>query len=332
MTSANSQQKLPHGDSRTGESVLVNASRPTFDGAGGSFLQSRSSADLFSLYPSWARLIRIWFVLAAGVLLLAVVAKLQWIFSNPLWEDVAVGGVWLTLVGIVLEFWAASALLLAPRINAAWVGLGMHCVLLIAGMGIWISGQNCQCFGDWKLAGAEIPAWVLPIYNLVAVAFFASIIVKTRVLNKVGATSRLPEFGTQIGVALGLLFVLFLLSTAQGQQVWRSGASATEFVLQVAEIPELVPGQNYETVVSLRNRSAQTVRVVGGGTTCTCVTLESIPLEIPAHGRRELAVRFKVGEHLRGQKEFRNSLVYYLEGCQQFQVRGTIRGKLSGSW
>jgi hypothetical protein len=203
--------------------------------------------------------------------------------------------------------------------------------LLIAGLGIWIFGQNCQCFGDWKLAGAEIPTWFLPVYNLVAVALYALIVVKTRVLSKAETTSRLPEFGTQIGIALGLLFVLYLLSTAQGQQVWRSGVSATDVVLQVAEIPELVPGQNYETVVTLRNRSAHPVRVVGGGTTCTCVTLESIPLEIAPHGTRELAVRFKVGEHLRGQKEFKNGLVYYLAGGQQFNVRGVISGTIENS-
>jgi hypothetical protein len=242
MTSAGSQQKLQHGDSSTGESVLVNVMRPTDDGAGGTFLQSRSSAGTLAFFPTWDWLIRIGFLLAAGVLFLAAIAKLQWIFSNPLWEDMAIGGVWSTLAGIVLEFWAASALFLAPRIKAAWVGLGIHFVLLIAGLGMWISGQTCQCFGDWKLAGAEIPAWVLPTYNLVAVALFALLVVKTGVLDKVKSNSRWPEFGTQIGVAVGLLFVLFLLSTAQGQQVWRSGASATEVVLQVAEIPELVPG------------------------------------------------------------------------------------------
>jgi hypothetical protein len=44
-----------------------------------------------------------------------------------------------------------------------------------------------------------------------------------------------------------------------------------------------------------------------------------------------LAVRFKVGEHLRGQKEFRNSLVYYLGGGQQFNVRGVIDGTIDNS-
>jgi hypothetical protein len=311
--------------------VLVDVIRPTAEGANGTLLQSGSSTDALSFYPPWDRLIRVWFVLAASVLLLAVIAKLQWIFSNPLWEDMAIGGAWLTLAGIVLEFWAVSALLLAPRIAAAWVGLGIHFVLLLAGLLVLLTGQTCQCFGDWKLAGAEIPAWLLPVYNLVAVALFALIVVKTRVLSKVETTSRLPEFSTQIGIASGLLFALFLLSTAQGQQVWRSGASATDVILQVREIPELVPGQNYETVVTLRNRSAKPIRVVGGGTTCTCVTLESIPLEIPAHGRRELAIRFKVGEQLRGQKEFTSGLVYYLEGGQQFNVRGVIQGTIDNS-
>jgi hypothetical protein len=61
------------------------------------------------------------------------------------------------------------------------------------------------------------------------------------------------------------------------------------------------------------------------------VTLESIPVEIPAHGRRELAVRFKVGEHLHGQKEFTSGLVYYLERGQQFNVRGAIYGTIDNS-
>jgi hypothetical protein len=44
-----------------------------------------------------------------------------------------------------------------------------------------------------------------------------------------------------------------------------------------------------------------------------------------------LAVRFKVGEHLRGQKEFTSGLVYYVEGGQQFNVRGVVRGTIDNS-
>ena len=56
--------------------------------------------------------------------------------------------------------------------------------------------------------------------------------------------------------------------------------------------------------------------------------IRELPLEIPANSRRELAVRFQVGEHLRGQKEFTSSLVYYLEGGQQFGVRGVVVGRV----
>ncbi len=97
---------------------------------------------------------------------------------------------------------------------------------------------------------------------------------------------------------------------------------------KVGEVPELVPGQRYETIITLYNRLSKPIRVVGGGRRCTCVTLENIPLEIPANSRRELAVCFRVGEHLRGQKEFTSSLVYYLEGGQQFLVRGDFRGTI----
>jgi hypothetical protein len=268
-----------------------------------------------------------WFVLAAGILLVAVCAKLQWIFSNPLWEDIAVGGIWATFVSIVVELWAALAMLLLPsRRNAAWIGLVIHSILLIASVGFWWTGQSCQCFGDWQLGDFKIPTWSLPVYNLVAVIFFAMIAIKPNQSTTVKSWLRLPDLGTQCGLALGLLAGLFMLSTAQGQQFWRTGASATEVVLQVGEVPDLVPGESYETVVTLYNRLSKPIRVVGGGTSCTCVTLENIPLEIPANSRRELAVRFQVGEHLRGQKEFTSSLVYYLEGGQQFLVRGVVRG------
>ncbi len=273
-----------------------------------------------------------WFVLSAGILLLAVCAKLQWIVNNPLWEDTAIGGVWVTLVSIVFELWAATALLLLPsRRNAAWIGLVIHSILLIASVGFWWTGQSCQCFGDWQLGDFKIPTWSLPVYNLVAVIFFAMIANKPNQSTTVKSRLRLPDPGTQFGLALGVLFGLFTLSTAQGQQFWRPCVSATEVVLQVGEVPDLVPGESYETIVTLYNRLSKPIRVFGGGTSCTCVTLENIPLEIPANGSRELAIRFKVGEHLRGQKEFGTSLIYYLEGGKQFLVRGVVRGTVKKS-
>ena len=280
------------------------------------------------LAPTLSRdLIPACFVIAAGVLFFAVVAKLQWIFSDPLWEDIAIGGVWLTLVSIVLELWTAAALLLLPsRRKAAWIGQVMHVVLLVASISFWVSGQSCQCFGDWQVRAWNIPSWLLPLYNLVAVACFLWIAVKTQPQPVTTAWTKLPDIGTQVGVALGLLLGLFMLSASQGQQCWRTGAGANEAVLQIGELPDLVPGQSYETTVTLFNRLSKPIRVVGDGTSCMCVTLENIPLEIPANSRRELAVRFKVGEHLRGQKEFTSSLVYYLEGGQQFLVRRPISG------
>ncbi|MBL8856344.1 MAG: hypothetical protein JNK57_20425 [Planctomycetaceae bacterium] len=321
---------LQHGDSSTCDSVLVSNTNPSAVGADGrlGFSVSGNGPSLL-LRQSASRLgVQAWFILAAIVLFLAVAAKLQWIWNNPLWEDIAIGGVWITLAAIVLEGWAAASILMVSRRNAAYIGLAMHVVLLVASAGFWISGQSCQCFGDWQLGAFKIPTWLLPIYNLIAIIFFAMIAIKPNQSTTIKSRLRLPDLGTQCGLALGLLTGLFMLSTAQGQQFWRSGAATNEVVLQVGEVPELVPGQSYETVVTLYNRLSKPIRVVGGGTSCTCVTLENIPLEIPANSRRELAVRFKVGEHLRGQKEFTSSLVYYLEGGQQFLVRGKVCGMI----
>jgi len=304
----NTARGLQHGDSSTGERVLVDDKSSAAVVADGLLRHSNS----LGVAPSLSRyLISAWFVIAAGVLFLAVFAKLQWIFSNPLWEDIAIGGVWLTLVSIVLELWTAAALLLLPsRRKAAWIGQMMHGVLLVASISFWVTGQSCQCFGDWQLGAWKISTWSLPVYNLGAVACFLWIAVKTNPQPVTTAWIKLPDIGTQVGVGLGLLLGLFMLSTSQGQQFWRTGAAANEVVLQIGELPDLVPGQSYESTVTLYNRLSKPIRVVGGGTSCTCVTLEDIPLEIPANSRRELAIRFKVGEHLRGQKEFTSSLVY----------------------
>jgi hypothetical protein len=229
MTSADGHTGL-FGDSSTHDRLLVSDMQPAAIAADG--LQFHSSSS--RVIPSLSRyVIPAGFVLAAGILLLAACAKLQWIFSNPLWEDIAIGGVWSTFVSIVLELWAATALLLLPsRRNAAWIGSAIHAVLLIASVGIWWTGQSCQCFGDWQLADFKIPTWSLPVYNLLAVLVFSVVVAKTNVQATFRSWRFLPDLGTQAGMVLGLLFGLFMLSTAQGQQFWRTGASATEVVLQ----------------------------------------------------------------------------------------------------
>ncbi|MDP1563472.1 MAG: hypothetical protein Q8M16_18985, partial [Pirellulaceae bacterium] len=136
--------------------------------------------------------VQVWLVAAAAVLFFAVAAKLQWIWNNPLWEDIAIGGVGITLAAIVWEIWAAASILLASRRNAAYIGLAIHVVLPIASTWFWISGQSCQCFGDWQLGDFKIPTWLLPIYNLVAVIFFAMIAIKPNQSTTVKSRLRLP--------------------------------------------------------------------------------------------------------------------------------------------
>ncbi len=326
--SAGTGHNKEHGDSSTRDNVLARGMALSTSEVGGGVSSSVASQPFQCADVAF----QAWFFIAASALLLAVSAKVQWVLNDPLWEDIAIGGVWLTLLSIALELWAALALMLLPsRRNAAWIGLAIHSVLFIASVGFWWTGQSCQCFGDWQLGDFKIPTWSLPVYNLLAVVVFAVVVAKANAPATFRSWRFLPDLGTQAGVALGLLFGLFMLSTAQGQQFWRSGANSNEVVLQVGNVPELLPGQSYETFVTLRNRLSKPVRVVGGGTSCTCVTLEKIPLEIPANSRRELAVRFKVGEHLRGQKEFRSSLVYYLEGRKQFLVRGDFSGAIDNS-
>jgi hypothetical protein len=166
--------------------------------------------------------------------------------------------------------------------------LAVHVVLLVASSWFWISGLTCQCFGAWTLADFQIPTWTLPAYNLVAVVLFGFMATKSGEATSAKPWLRLPDLETQLGVAIGILLGLFMLSTSQGQQFWRTGAAANEVIFQVGELPELVPGESYKTVVTLYNRLSKPIRVVGGGTSCTCVTLENIRLEQKSYAPRDL--------------------------------------------
>jgi len=283
-------------------------------------------------------LFEIWFVVAALVLLLAAASKVIWIITDPLWEDIAVGGAWLTIPAIVAECWVAGYLLFGPRrVIAAGLGMAIHAIFLCFGIGLWMTGTNCQCFGDLSAMGLEIPAWMLPIYNLVAIFLFAFAFRQAAGVamdshsGGISSARWWPQPGEQVGIILGLTLFLFVSSTVQGQQLWRPGMGANEVVLQIPELGPLSPGSEYETEITIHNRLSQPIRIVGGGASCTCLTLDSIPLEVPGNGKRAVTVRFKVGKHLAGQQEFRNSLVYFLEGGRQFQVRGVVRGTIDNS-
>jgi len=295
--------------------------------------ESNSGNPTFLQVPH--KLLDFGFIFAALVLLLAAATKLYWIHTESLWEDIAVGGAWLTIPAIVAESWVAGCLLFSPsRLTAGFLGLALHSAFLVFGVGLWLTGTNCQCFGDISALGVAFPAWLLPVYNLMAIIFFAITIRQTTGVVPSGVLTGWirprwwPKPSEQTGIALGITVLLFFWSTVHGQQLWRPRMTANQVILEIPELGPFRPDTEYKTEINIRNRLSTPIRIVGGGTSCSCLTLDSIPLVIPGNGNRQLVVRFTVGKHFEGQQEFRNSLVYFVEGARQFQVRGVVRGAI----
>jgi len=149
--------------------------------------------------------VQILLVSSALVLLVAASAKTHWIMTNPFWEDLSSFGIWPTLLGIVMESLAGIALLcLRSRLSAAAVGVVIHGILFAAGAWFLLADQRCNCFGVWTEVLDYIPKWGLPVYNLLLIAGFLSVIAISK--EKWQGKSDFPSVGTWVGISCGYVW------------------------------------------------------------------------------------------------------------------------------
>jgi hypothetical protein len=259
------------------------------------------------------------------VLIVAGCLKLYAAFFDPLWSSKIIfpGPV---LVAIsVIELLMGIWLLATDRKTFSWVATGFtFCGFLITNLVLVLAGQNsCGCFGSLQFSIRFSLA--LNIFILVCLVWFrphknfATIRTKT-VEETLGLW--VERRGLILGCIITVGFAAWILGTDPGRDLWVPDTGTDVIVVGTPiQIPHGTVGDLIDIPVILKNYSRFDAEVIGGGTSCGCMTLESIPQTIPAKSSLELTIRLRY-PHRDGA--ISQKFVYYLRHPNQYMVLGSV--------
>ena len=274
------------------------------------------------------RTIRLPLILVAIVLLIACAAKLYSIVSNPVWAD-----------GWELPSWGVVIIVQVEALLAIWLlsgklqNLGWFCAVFLfltffvfSLVNFVQNGNSCNCFG---------PTAISPLVSLsINIAILCVLFVRRPGHAILAAKLEITTFFKQltpsrVGSAVGLVASFFLVTWAFGTDGGRSqlfglGGGQILIVNGGVNCGSIHPGKWTEVEITVKNNSVHPVEIVGGGTSCGCVTLESIPMSIPAADSQTMHLCV----NLERPGQFSKRFVYYLRHPNQRSVLGTITGKI----
>jgi hypothetical protein len=234
-----------------------------------------------------------------GVLLLATaglklyglgfssVPRVGW-FSHP----------WVQVLAAEWELVLGGWLLSGARPRLSWLA-ALATFMAFAGVSGylgWVGVASCGCLGAIKAN----PWWTFGV-DVAAVALLAV----SRPVAEVGAAAPLLRTaGVWVGsvaltcgllVAVGSLF--FGSVEAAVAKLRGESLSVTPYV----DFGSGKPGETLEATATVTNYTDEPVRLIGGTSDCTCVTVEDFPLTIPPGERASFRVRLNVISNTGGQ-------------------------------
>jgi hypothetical protein len=194
---------------------------------------------------------------------------------------------------LVLGLWLLSG----QGLVGSWVA-AVGTFLTFAGISSYLGaiGQaNCQCFGVIKAS-----PWHAFAVDLVALALLGAF--RPRFGDVFQTGSPLRPFARGAGALLLGSGVVLLV--AGGVAVLVFGSVDAAFARLTGDFlpaePEHVdfgsgsPGQLLHAHVTLRNRTGQPIRLIGGTSDCTCITTEGLPVIISPGESRSIPIRVVV--------------------------------------
>ena len=221
---------------------------------------------------------------------------------------------------ILLGLWLLSGL--AKR--AAWAAaLVFFAAGTAANLYLAVEGQrSCGCFGR-----VEVNPWVTLGLDLTAIL--------TLLLCRPPALSVLPlpqakAYFFKMALAAGAAGVVI----GGGYLLWKDDLDAALAQLRgeavtvepaVTDVGEGTAGEKRTFSVQLNNRSAKTVRILGGTTTCSCIVTEDLPVTIAPNQSRELKVQIR----FRGSPgRFQHRFHLYTDSPEMPWVGARFRGRV----
>jgi len=275
-------------------------------------------------------------------LVLAACLKAHGLFVDPLAQDGIFSAPWLQVTAIELEFILGLWLLCNWLPRLAWlVSLLLFGMLSAASLYLALTGQaSCGCFGQVK-----VNPWITFAIDTAAVAtlllfrpqanqtwsgtsdLFLVDNAKEKVEAQVlGILKSIFQTAALVAILLGILATGFL---TLNNNPWYTLARLRGETLSVEPAVSLVGqgelGQTRLIPITLHNYSETSIRVIGGSVSCACMTLQDLPMTVPAGG----TVTVNIEITFKGSPgRFSHSFRFFHDGPEQSTVgrfTGTVR-------
>jgi hypothetical protein len=264
-------------------------------------------------------------VLLGLILLGAAALKFQGLSAGVLPRNLLFTSPQLVLLTIEVEALLGLWLLSGLALRAAWWA-GTFFFVLLAAVSLYqgVTGQeSCGCFGELQVS----PWWSFAI----DVAAVAGLVWFRPPRSSGGAWSDRYRPFVQVGVGavviVALVVGIFLLVTDQPlHALARLRGEAIGVGPFVTDVGTGKPGEVRSFAVELINYTSSPVRIVGGTTSCGCVTTRDLPVELPPGGSRPIRVEMRfTGSPGRFQHRF----LLYADNELQWAVVAHFAGRVS---
>jgi hypothetical protein len=266
-------------------------------------------------------------VVLALVLLTSAGLKGHGLLSGASVEDSRLMSPHLQVAGIEMEILVGLWLLSGVAIRAAWVvAVGLFVTLAGMSLSLALDGQqSCGCFGQLRVS----PWWS---FALGVTAITALLIWRPRLVSKpqpAPATWYRSVATTALGAAaflalIGGVFVVASEDPAQALAQWRGELIGVRPA--VSQVGNGVAGEERSFTIQLTNNGNQKIQVIGGTTTCSCLTTKDLPITISPGESKSIDVNMT----FRGTPgRFQHQFILYTDDNKQPIVAAQFVGRVT---
>lgn len=128
---------------------------------------------------------------------------------------------------------------------------------------------------------------------------------------------------------IGALFVGIVV----GWAYWQAGSAAfilpylhgERFVIRPTQFvfDDVKPGSTVKAALHIANLSGSEVRLIGAEKSCSCLTLEDLPIRVASGQQRDLTVEYAIGPGARGEGQ--QSVTFYTDSSDAPTITVRLR-------
>jgi hypothetical protein len=257
---------------------------------------------------------------AAGLfLLLAAALKAHGLATYPMAEDSFLATPRLLVatveVEILLGFWLLSGW--APRASHLSASL-FFLILAATSFYMGLNGQeSCGCFGRVSVS----PWWTFAL----DVGISSGLLYWYPIAGLRGAELSIILATGLGGIAMvGMIAGAFVLTSENPvEALARLRGESITVQPPISDVGSGIVGDRQQVQIRLRNNTDRFIRVVGGTTDCSCIATADLPISVPPHEARAIAVKvqFKGSDGF-----FQHNFVLWTDDEDQRVITAGIRG------